>query len=293
MTLSAKKHPVELLRDGKGIYGIGVAKEAETDHRPRDLILRHDRLPELETSFSGYPILQMITGGFRHGMFCRTAEELHRQVIHHEMLRRAGLAWPPPDAPFHRNGRYWSSDPRQQNRNRQIYHGLRLGSLSVVNRLIGQALDEAANPEVVKIARRFRFRYRYSIYRAAALNPRALQITTVFPVLSLALYAVRSQSSRKAGAEKGISPTKPLRLVEAGAPLKKIADLMGVPMAFRKVKPGAADLALYVINALHDQRLVHAYMPSALPRMKLWLRCIHLAKGSRPGIYRMGCEAFP
>ena len=189
MTLSAKKHPVELLRDGKGIYGIGVAKEAETDHRPRDLILRHDRLPELETSFSGYPILQMITGGFRHGMFCRTAEELHRQVIHHEMLRRAGLAWPPPDVPFHWNGRYWSSDPRQQTRNRQIYHGLRLGSLSIVNRLISQALDEAANPEVIKIARRFRFRYRYSIYRAAALNPRALQITVVFPVLSLALYA--------------------------------------------------------------------------------------------------------
>lgn len=38
----AIKYPVELLRDGKGLYGIGVAKEAEIYHRPR-LILRRDR----------------------------------------------------------------------------------------------------------------------------------------------------------------------------------------------------------------------------------------------------------
>jgi hypothetical protein len=136
MTPPAIKHPVELLRDGKGIYGIGVAKEVEIDSRPKDLILRRDHLPESQPQRA---VLQMITGGFRHGMFTRMSEEHLRQVIHHEMLRRAGLAWPPPDAPFHHNGRYWSSDPQQQTRNRQIYHGLRLGSLSIINRLIGHA----------------------------------------------------------------------------------------------------------------------------------------------------------
>jgi len=272
MTLSAKKHPVELLRDGKGIYGIGVAKEAETDHQPSDVILRRDRLPAFETRPRGYPILQMIAGGFRHGMFRRTAEELHRRVIHHEMLRRAGLAWPPPGAPFHCNGRYWSSDPRQQNRNRQIYHGLRLRSLSVVNSLIGRALEEAANSEVVKIARRFQFRYRYSIYCAASQNPRAMQITNIFPALSLAIFAQGWDPNTYRAAE----------LVEAGAPLKKIADLMHIPMAFQKVKPAAAELALFVVDAVPDQRLIHAYMPDSLPRMKLWFRCIHLAKGLGP-----------
>ena len=293
MTPSAKKHPVELLRDGKGIYGIGVASEAEIDRRPRDLILRDDRLPGLETSFSGYPILQMITGGFRHGMFCRTAEELHRQVIHHEMLRRAGLAWPPPDAPFHHSGRYWSSDPRQQTRNRQIYHGLRLGSLSIVNRLICRALDEAANPEVVKIARRFRFQHRYSIYRAAALNPRALQITVAFPVLSLALYARPLALVAQGRSREEDLTNEAVRLVEAGAPLKKIADLMGVPMAFRKVKPSAADLALYVIDALPDPRTrlrLHAKRTSA---DEVMVQMYSFGERSRPGIYRVGCEAFP
>jgi hypothetical protein len=74
MTQPAIKYPVELLRDGKGIYGIGVAKEVEIDHRPQDLLLRRDRLAEFETYFGGYPVLQMITGGFRHGMFTHMLE---------------------------------------------------------------------------------------------------------------------------------------------------------------------------------------------------------------------------
>ena len=252
MTQPAINYPVELLRDGKGIYGIGVAKEVEIDHRPQDLLLRRDRLAESETCFGGYPVLQMITGGFRHGMLTHMLEEHLRQVIHHGMLRRVG----PPDVVHYE--RYWSSDPRQQVRNRQIYHGLRLGSLSVVNRLIGQALEEAADQEAVRIARRFRFRNRYSIYRAAALNPRAMQIMSVFPALSLAIYAKGLD-----GANRRIHNAT--QLVEAGAPLKKIADLMSVPMAVRKVKPAAADLALSAIGALRNERLVHAHMPDSLP----------------------------
>jgi putative DNA primase/helicase len=273
------KCPVELLRDGKGIYGIGVAKEVEIDSRPADLILRHDHLPESQPRRA---VLQMITGGFRHGMFTHMSEEHLRQVIHHEMLRRAGLAWPPPssfECP------YWSSDPQQQTRNREIYHGLRLGSLSVVNRLIRKALQDAADPEAITHARRFRFHLRYAIYRAAALSPRALQITAVFPALSLAIFAqepclYRTVIQPFRASEDRIQEA--IRLVEAGAPLNKIASLMHVPMAFRRVKPGAADLALSVANAFDDQRLVHAHMPESLPRMKLWLRCIKLADGFGP-----------
>jgi PcfJ-like protein len=279
MTPPAIKHPVELLRDGKGIYGIGVAKEVEIDSRPRDLILRRDHLPESQPNRA---VLQMITGGFRHGMFTRMSEEHLRQVIHHEMLHRAGLAWPPPSS---LECRYWSSDPQQQSRNRQIYHGLRLGSLSIVNKLIGHALQDAADQEAITLARRFRFHFRYDIYRAAALSPRALQITAVFPALSLAIFA--QETNRYSIVEEPFRASEDrireaIRLVYAGAPLNKIANLMRVPMAFRRVKPGAADLALSVANALDDQRLVHAHMPDSLPRMKLWLRCIKLADGLGP-----------
>ena len=185
MTRPAIKHPVELLRDGKGIYGIGVAKDAEIDWEPTDLILRRDCLRESATQKA---VLQRITGGFRHGMFTHVTEEHLRQVIHHEMLRRPGLPWSPPESPNGHYERYWSSDPRAQLRNLQIYHGLRLRSLSVINKLIGQVLEEAANREAVKVARRFRFYYRYNIYRATALSPRALQLAVTFPALAFAIF---------------------------------------------------------------------------------------------------------
>ena len=278
MTQRAIKHPVQLLRDGKGIYGIGVAKDAEVDDRPRDLILRRDRLPELETCLSGYPILQMITGGFQHGMFKRVKEEHLRQVIHHEMLRRAGLPWPPPESPNGHYERFWSSDPRAQLRNRQIYHGLRLGSLSVINKLIGQVLEEAANREAVKVARRFRFKYRYNIYRATALSPRALQLAVTFPALAFAIFGdscPMHDPEVKEYAEIMRIGHEAAALVEAGAPLKIIADLMRVPVAFRKIKPGAADWPLsYIVHSAWDKRLIYAYMPDTLPGMKLWLDAI-------------------
>lgn len=64
-------------------------------------------------------------------------------------------------------------------------------------------------------------------------------------------------------------------LVEAGAPLRIIADLMRVPMAFRKIKPGAAGVTLtFLVHGAWDKRLIHSHMPDALPRMKLWLYAI-------------------
>jgi hypothetical protein len=169
---SAIKHPVEFLRDANGIYGLGVAEEADATCR-QDLILRPDRLSE---GLNFTAVLQMITGGSRHGLFCRTLEEGLRQEIHHAMLRRGGLSWPPCEPGGHNSVRYWSSDPQQQIRNRQKYHGLRLGSLSIINRLIGQALEEAANRDAVHIARRFKFCHRYTIYRRIAQSSRAMDL---------------------------------------------------------------------------------------------------------------------
>jgi hypothetical protein len=269
MTLLAMKHPVQLLRDAKGIYGIGVVGNAvEEGHRqPPEIVLRPDRLFESETRPAA---LQMIIGGFRHGMFSHMTEERLRRQIHWEMLRRKGLDWPPGRL------RWWSEDPKQQARNRQIYHGLRLASLAVINRLIGEALEAAAEPNALALARRFRFHERYEIYRATAASHRALQFTNVFPALGLAIFGLGSSRSKA-----NLVP-EAKRLVEAGAPLRKIAELMSVPMAFRSVKPGAAHLALAVVDAFEDPRLIDAHMPESLKEMKLWLECIYLAQSVGP-----------
>jgi hypothetical protein len=164
-------HPVELLRDQRGIYGIGVSDsfdfeaiawscgiepEPRTFERsPCALILRPDRL------LDGRPrgaVLQKIAGGFRRGPFMHTHEEQLRRFIHHEALNRAALPWPPRHDPFG-SAQWWSADKKQQARNRGIYHGLRQFSLRVVNRLIGAALEAAADADAVKAARRFAFEH--------------------------------------------------------------------------------------------------------------------------------------
>ena len=88
--------PVELLRDGCVIYGIGVSDlfdyeavawscgvgpEAIASGRPPSaLILRPDWF--MDTKPHG-AAPQKIVGGFRRGPFMRSSEEKLRRVIHH------------------------------------------------------------------------------------------------------------------------------------------------------------------------------------------------------------------
>jgi PcfJ-like protein len=250
------RKPVDLLRDRCGVYGVGIVEVADrrvlqiAGEGLPTLILRPDALAE---NANGVAALQRSTGGFRRGPFMRSIEERLRSVIHHRMLHTAGLPWPPQ----HRVS-WWSTDKERQARNRQIYHGLRCGSLGIVNKLIGAAIEEAANPDAIKMARRFTFRLRYDIYCATARSTRALQLAETFPVLARAIYC--SLGDKRFDA---------IRLVERGARLRDVAALMDMSMAWRRVKPGAAHLAPRGIDA---QLL--AYMPDSLPRMKLWLLAV-------------------
>src|SRR5262249_47875185 len=160
---------------------------------------------------------------------------------------RAGLPWPPRNQDDYR---WWSNDKNQQMRNRKIYHGLRLLSLHIINGLIGRAIEESADREALKAARRFSFKYREQIYSAVTRSHRALQLTETFPLLALSIYSDVSfifidpaagwpewnVLSKELNARKREAAT----LVERGAKLRDIAGLLGTPMALRHLKPGAA-----------------------------------------------------
>ena len=277
-------HPVELLRDQRGVYGIGVSDlfdfeavawscgiEPEPytfEPSPRALILRPDRL--LDSRPRG-AVLQKIAGGFRRGPFMRTHEEQLRRFIHHEALNRAALPWPPPQDSPSGFAQWWSADKKQQARNRGIYHGLRQHSLHVVNHLIGAALEAAADADAVKAARRFAFAHRESIYRAGALSRRVLQLTETFPVLALAIYAEHWQV-RKYG--ESLRKNEAISLVARGARLRDVAGAMGIPMALRHIRPGVAHLATDVF-CQHPELL--SFMPVATPRARIWLLAVNWA----------------
>jgi PcfJ-like protein len=266
--LERRREPVRLLADGKGVYGIVCDESRPPGYGPPEtLILRPDLLADPASDGKHpmllarpYAVLQPIFGGFKGGLFWRSLEERMRQELHHELMRRRGLPWPPSD-----DGqlRWWSTDPKQQGTNRRTWHGMRLLSLQIINRLIRQLLAEAADQDALRMARRFPFQDRYKIYRAAALSPRTLQLAEAFPALAVAIYGSHKVHDEAA------------RLVEAGAPLRQIAELMKVPMALRRVKPRAAHSALNAAEiCTRDPRLFDAHMPDTLPRVTLWLAAV-------------------
>jgi hypothetical protein len=286
--------PVELLRDARGIFGIGIAdshdlealawsfgisaEEARGLSLPRPLILRPDCLERAKRPSLHHAALQKIVGGFRHGPFEHTAEEGLRQFIHHEALQRAGLPWPPSDD----RERWWSNDRAQQARNRGVYHGLRLLSVGVINRLIGELHEAAADPVAIRAARRFTLRHREDMYRACTLSRRALQLVETFPVAALAIYAgswisandVECDELEKRWCQWAQQRQDAAKLVECGGRLRDIAAVLGIPLALRHVPPGAAHLAGSVV--LRHPDLIQ-WMPRQTPAAKIWLRVVSFA----------------
>jgi hypothetical protein len=141
----------------------------------------------------------------------------------------------------------------------------------VINDLIGKALEEAADADAVRAARRFTFEHREDIYGASALSHRALQLTETFPVLALLIY---SHPWRLRGGSVGRRPDDAARLVDRGARLRDVAAVMNVPMALRRVRPGVAHLATEVF---HEHPELLNFMPDTTQRQRIWLCVVNWA----------------
>ena len=283
--------PVELLRDQRGVYGIGVAEACDVAAMarvcgaeqvyevPRPLILRRDCLEQLPRRQLRTAALQKIFGGLRYGVFRCTSEEALRRVIHHEALNRAGLSWPAQRYDDEDPGfRWWSSDTAQQVDNRRKYHGLRLLSVSVINRLIGQLIEEAADQNAIRAARRFAISYREFIYRAATSHLHILQLAETFPLAALVTCADIDDGSGKPitgrkheewPADLEARSVKALKLAKRGARLREVAAALEIPMAFRRVKPGVVHLVTPFL-VQHPELL--QWMPNDTSAARIWLK---------------------
>ena len=60
--------------------------------------------------------------------------------------------------------------------------------------LIGQLIEDAADQDAIRAARRFALRYREDIYRAATSHHRVLQLADTFPVAALVACAVSTRA---------------------------------------------------------------------------------------------------
>ncbi len=233
------KFAIDFLKDEKGIYGIGHFDKK--GRATKQLILRPDML---HLSDAKCAALQMIPKGHCTRYFEHTIEDLYIEKIWAGILRRKGL----------KSYNNWiCSNKKRSVEECRKYHGSKQAARLIINRLIHGALEEAAEPVALKLARRFAPNFRYDIYAATAQSVRARQLAEVFPVLALCIFKDRLER-KDDGLIRGAH-----RLIESGAKLRDIATLMGIPMSYRHVKPGAAHLALRALDAVNDPRLLDAY----------------------------------
>ena len=180
---------VELLRDGKGIYGVGTVGDG---WRPAGegtcrFVVRPDRLEGGSEQRRWSAIYQRITLG---SLFRHTGEGELRRALFAAMLDRAGLIdrddgsdGPPLDfdeATKRDTLRHRAREERWP-KIRNHWHALKGRSLGIVNQLIGQALEEAADQDAVKAARRFPFKIRQPLELLALFNSRPSLIHAYLP----------------------------------------------------------------------------------------------------------------
>jgi hypothetical protein len=122
-------------------------------------------------------------------------------------------------------------------------------------------IAEAAEPNALKLARRFHPLVSDNIYRGAAISQRALQLIDVFPVLGMTIYCPGNE-----GCCWWNKAPDAVKMVERGVRLNQIASFMDVPMWTRKLKPAVAHWFDYTPDDLHW------YLPEKTWEQRLWLR---------------------
>ncbi len=287
-------YPVELLRDHDGVFGIGLVDDfpfGETgphlkfDHsghkyrRLRPLILRPDVLAEgatvkLQYSRENAVLQRIMSPKFGWDTFHRVLENQYRAVIEQAMMQRHGVLLKPgavlaeltKDLTKEQRVQFWRK-----------YHGIKRASAKLMNRLIGKLLEEATDPDVIRVARRFHFDHREAIYHVGALNPRALQLAEAFPLLATWIYASPLHWRDEYREEQIVRSAEAAKLVEKGASLKRVAAVMGVPLHLRKVLPGA--YLGRVSNVLWEEAdFFFAYLPGTTRAVRRWLTITNMAE---------------
>jgi hypothetical protein len=166
----------ELLKDGHGVYGVGIWSARHPEPAAVSVIYRPDHLDEQSYSWTALHSVPNMSGW----LWGRCAESIIANHLLTEMLAKKGLdrqqAQP----------NWWSSDPVAQGDNRRMFHGLKRSALAVTNALVRRALTSAP-PDARKMARRFPISRRWKVYRSVARSQRMLQLADVFPLLAVAI----------------------------------------------------------------------------------------------------------
>ena len=290
--ITSRTMPVELLRDGRGVYGIGVSDlfdleglawscgiepEPYTFERPPGaLILRPDRFPGTK------PL----------GFTARRATEDRRRISTralHALLDRgpAPAIYPSRGAQSCRTALATTTfesrcgvvvggqeaagpQPRRLSRPAPILAAGRQPSDRQGARGSGRRRRRQGGPALYVQAPREHLSRRRAQPSCSATDRHV-------PVLALVLYSDHGGSARHVISKLGRRSSDAARkncatdLVDRGARLRDVAAAMDIPMALRHIRPGAAHLATEVL--CRHPELLRA-MPDTMPSSRIWLRVV-------------------
>ena len=228
---------IELLRDRTGIYGIGTFVGGYPRLDQWQIILRTDKVVDAPAhdNRNWYTNAYQRIPDVAYRLFGRTRETAIREKLFSAMLDRDGYPQEPSDGQ-----RTWFTA------NRGRYYSLKRVSFRVLNNLIGEAIEEAADAKAVLMARRFPIRIRQELYESFVREgSRSIQLAMTFPVLAVLVY---SDSVRLENTEEDVrllfTRAEARAMVRRGCSLRRIAGLCDVPMVLQKFKPGVAKTAL-------------------------------------------------
>jgi hypothetical protein len=255
-----KEARLELLKDDKGIYGLGFVGEKYVDTSP--LIVREDKLKEATSNFNPTIMFQTIRD---HGIFIRSHEWLLAQSLHSEMLSRNVPEWD-----HHK--------PNEEERHR--YFGLKKSAFAVTNSLIAELLTIIPD-DVLKTVRRYPLYYRYGIYKHLITEGlRAIQLANTFPALAAVIYCdlhfydvyPELFGQRREEAKE---------MVREGKPLRSIVDCIGIPMCLRSFKPAISRRVLANFDTIQRKK-VFCYLPKTVPMQRKWISALSIAESGGP-----------
>jgi PcfJ-like protein len=255
--------PVDLLSDSKGIYGIGIVyedvREKQSVWYREHLVCRPDVIRE---SAAGTDNRHMLLHTLPNRCFMGSVEwNLHEVMLNEALARNPryqDLEEESKETSEHQE--WWKGE--HGNLCRKIKWGQHKRQLILLNYKLKKLIAEAAEPNALKLARRFHPLVRENIYRAGAISQRALQVIEVFPLLGLYIYCPHTEG------DWGVKAPDAAKMVGRGVRLNQIASFMEIPLWARKLKPAVAHWFCYV------PRELHYYLPEKTWEQRLWLRAL-------------------
>jgi hypothetical protein len=220
-----------LLTDSDGIYGVGFRPFADQHNEDylnpaEDIILRAD----LATPTPGgmYPAFAFDTfDGVTeadHSEDYISAEENFVHIQAALIAQRNDVLTP------HLNFNLDEIDPEECRRFSSEHDLYQREAFEKVAKVLRTAHASCVTPSLLPLLRQLSLNWRYRTYTYAAASPRFAQLLTVFPVLGIKLMCTSGSSDLT---DETIAEGR--AMVEEGCKLRKIADVMEVAYAMRRI----------------------------------------------------------